>query len=62
MNIDDWFGFFWGMLGFMFGVIFVNALATSKFDEFRHDAVERGVAEYNSETGDWQWKETLQKD
>lgn len=28
--------------------------------EFQQQAIERGVAEYNAMTGEWQWKESKQ--
>ena len=58
MSINDWFGLFWAFLGFMFGVIFSNI----GINNIKHEAIDRGVAEYNSQTGDWQWKDSLQED
>jgi hypothetical protein len=62
MNIEDWFGCFWGLLGFMCGVMFCNFASHVKIQQLKDTAIEKGVAEYNSTTGDWQWKDTLQEE
>ena len=55
-EIYDWFmTVIWIMLGFVVGGGLAAAAGKSTLEDFRQDAVEQGVAEYNSETGDWQW-------
>lgn len=42
-----------GLLSFAIGVVLGGL--TRKID-FQQEAVRHGVAEYNTETGEWQWK------
>ena len=55
-EVYDWFmTVVWIMLGFIVGGGLATANGKSALEELRKDAVEQGVAEYNSETGEWQW-------
>jgi hypothetical protein len=47
------------IVGFMLGVfstIFILCLCVTNLDIYEQ-AIEKGFAEYNQSTGDWQWKE-----
>jgi len=55
-EVYDWFmTTVWIMLGFIVGGGLAAANGKSALEELRKDAVQQGVAEYNSETGEWQW-------
>ncbi len=44
--------------GFMFGLLLGMIFAFSQTDKYwQSQAIKRGHAEYNAQTGAWQWKE-----
>lgn len=53
-NNAGWTVFFFGMIVFVLGGLMG---ATTMRIHVRHEAIEKGHAEYNQETGNWQWKE-----
>lgn len=44
------------LLGLVIGFIVSTNAVT---DQMRSDAVEHGAAEYDSQTGEWRWKESV---
>ena len=44
--------------GFLIGTIYAKYLFN---DTWIKDSVAKGFAEYNSKTGEWQWKKPLEK-
>lgn len=54
---DDMLTFFVGLtVGMVVGAIL---LATLQNSSWKRDSIQRGFTEYNSTTGDWQWKTNL---
>ncbi len=47
-----------GFVGFVFGMVLGGGIMFGQVTSFMDSAVERGYAEYNSQTGKWQWKES----
>lgn len=61
-KMDTWFNIFWCLLGVMGGILISDVTATTQLTSMRKIAIEKGVAEYNSTTGAWQWKDTSQEE
>jgi hypothetical protein len=55
-KIDTWFNIFWCLLGVSAGILIADVAANAQLTSMRKTAIEKGVAEYNSTSGDWQWK------
>ena len=45
--------FFYTIIIMTIGVI----VGLTELYDYKHQAIERGYAEFNSSTGEWQWKE-----
>ena len=61
-KMDTWFNLFWGLLGIGVGFLLSTAVADIELRDMRKTAIEKGVAEYNSTTGAWQWKDELEQE
>lgn len=61
-KMDTWFNLFWGLLGIGVGFLLSDAVANIELRDMRKTAIEKGVAEYNSTTGKWQWTEELEQE
>ena len=59
-KMDTWFNVFWGLLGIGVGFLLSDVTANIELRDMRKTAIEKGVAEYNSTTGKWQWKDELE--
>lgn len=53
----DWADLAFGAVIGAIAVIFVVLIIFTSKPDYKQEAIERGFAEYNSITGDWQWKE-----
>jgi hypothetical protein len=61
-KMDTWFNLFWGLLGIGVGFLLSEVVANIELMDMRKTAIEKGVAEYNSTTGKWQWKDELEQE
>jgi hypothetical protein len=61
-KMDTWFNLFWGLLGIGVGFLLSDVVANIELMDMRKTAIEKGVAEYNSTTGKWQWKDELEQE
>jgi len=61
-KMDTWFNVFWGLLGIGVGFLLSDVTANIELRDMRKTAIEKGVAEYNSTTGKWQWKDELEQE
>ena len=61
-KMDTWFNIFWCLLGVMGGILITDVTSNAQLTSMRKTAIEKGVAEYNSTTGKWQWIEESEQD
>ena len=61
-KMDTWFNLFWGLLGIGVGFLLSDVVANIELMDMRKTAIDKGVAEYNSTTGKWQWKDELEQE
>lgn len=59
MNAEDFCGFAFATLMVVIVVVVSGSVGYDMADnDWKDEMIERGFAEYNSQTGKWQWKES----